>query len=645
MTDQADLLRQLLAINSRVDSNDELRSGCHENYSSLAEENKALRGRIARLEEILAEGRGFDGPHSLTTEEVVRYGRHLMVPSFGVEGQDNLKKSSVLVVGAGGLGSPALLYLAASGVGRLGICDYDKVELHNLQRQVIHSEASLGMPKAWSAANACRRINSSLALTVHNEPLTPQNALDMVSTYDVVVDGSDNVGTRYLLNDACVVAHKPLVSAGCIGTEGQLTVYHWGEDGPCYRCLFPTPPPADACQRCSDTGVLGVVPGIMGCLQALEVVKVASRKGKVMSRRLLLLDALSGRIQTVTLRPKVPDCIACGAHPSVVRESLPSFNYAGFTGAGLDDKPPCGIRLLPPEQRVSPAELALMVSRREVVNVGTSCGRQGTEPPSADREGSSSKDPPREPGGALHGGGGEEGRKAGAHGGVASGGGQPLGPATDTTRSTPQANPVQPTAHGSAGKTSLALQATGHGSTGRTDPVQAMPHGRAGEARCMILDVRPAHEFAIASLAQSWNVPFASFQTQRGVADVMARLCGKQGGEDAETTAAADGDINNNPQGTTTAGREASGAAGELGGAGSPPPPGPPSLLLAEGAEGAGAGEQPAAHVVVVCRRGNDSQIVADMLNRAGKGRVAAVDLAGGLQAWGREVDPRFPVY
>ncbi|CAI0437315.1 unnamed protein product [Linum tenue] len=211
--------------------------------------------------------------HGLSPDMIYRYSRHLLLSSFGVQGQSKLVKSSILVVGAGGLGAPALMYLAASGVGRLGIVDHDVVELNNMHRQVIHTEAFIGQPKVKSAAAACR-------------------------SYDIVVDATDNAPSRYMISDCCVVLGRPLVSGAALGLEGQLTVYNYN-GGPCYRCLFPTPPPATACQRCSDNGVLGVVPGIVGCLQALEAIKIASAIGEPLSGRMLLLDALSARVRIV----------------------------------------------------------------------------------------------------------------------------------------------------------------------------------------------------------------------------------------------------------------------------------------------------------------------------------------------------------
>uniref|UniRef100_A0A803QCB1 THIF-type NAD/FAD binding fold domain-containing protein n=1 Tax=Cannabis sativa TaxID=3483 RepID=A0A803QCB1_CANSA len=234
--------------------------------------------------------------HELSSDMIYRYSRHLLLPSFGVQGQSNLLKSSIVVVGAGGLGSPALLYLAACGVGRLGIVDHDVVELNNMHRQIIHTEQYIGQPKVKSAAAACRSVNSSIKIVEHTEALRTSNALEILGQYDIVVDATDNAPSRYMISDCCVVLRKPLVSGAALGLEGQLTVYNYN-GGPCYRCLFPTPPPSTACQRCADSGVLGVVPGVIGCLQALEAIKIASAVGEPLSGRMLLLDALSARIR------------------------------------------------------------------------------------------------------------------------------------------------------------------------------------------------------------------------------------------------------------------------------------------------------------------------------------------------------------
>ncbi|DBA82552.1 TPA: Adenylyltransferase and sulfurtransferase MOCS3 [Trebouxia sp. C0005] len=268
-----------------------------------------------------------------------------------------LLHSSVLIIGAGGLGSPAALYLAAAGAGRIGVVDQDVVEVNNLHRQIIHSEARVGKHKAESALAACRQLNSTNKVEVHKEAVTPKNALPLVSQYDVVLDCTDNAPTRYLISDACVVAGKPLVSGAAIGTDGQLTVYNYGEDGPCYRCLFPVAPRPESCSRCSDVGVLGVIPGIIGSLQALEAIKIMSMVGQVASRKLVIFDGLAMRFHTVKLRARMKDCIACGPDATVTAESLPSYSYTDFTGQEADDSGPPQLDLLPADQRITPQEL------------------------------------------------------------------------------------------------------------------------------------------------------------------------------------------------------------------------------------------------------------------------------------------------
>jgi len=272
-------------------------------------------------------------------------------------GQSKLCRGSVLVVGAGGLGSPALLYLAAAGVGRIGIVDRDEVELSNIHRQVIHGEDAVGVAKTTSAAQSIKQINSSIQVEEYRDGFRPQNALDIIEKYDVVLDASDNAPTRYLISDACCIAHKPLVSGAAIGTDGQLTVYCYGEDGPCYRCLYPNPPPAQNCARCADAGVLGPVPGAIGTLQALEVIKIISGIGDVLSKKMLIVDALYCRYMAVTLRSKSESCVSCGSTPSITRDSLPTFDYFAFTGQPSDSDAPRSLNIVDPKHRITVKEL------------------------------------------------------------------------------------------------------------------------------------------------------------------------------------------------------------------------------------------------------------------------------------------------
>eukprot|EP00250_Pteridium_aquilinum_P035053 c8531_g1_i1 orf=92-1465(+) len=295
------------------------------------------------------------GKHSLDQQMIHRYSRQLLVPAFGVQGQQKLLNSSILVIGAGGLGSSAALYLAAAGIGCLGIIDHDEVELNNLHRQIIHSENSIGHPKVQSAAAACRAINSTLKVVEHNALLTSSNAVNLLKEYDIVVDATDNVPTRYLINDTCVALGKPLVSGAALGMDGQLTVYNF-KGGPCYRCLFPIPPPEGACQRCSDSGVLGVVPGIIGSFQALEAIKIASGVGDLLSKRMLILDALSTTIRVVKLRSRNPECNVCGDASVVKAENICTFDYEHMTGSSLSDKSPNAIDVIPKSYRITAKE-------------------------------------------------------------------------------------------------------------------------------------------------------------------------------------------------------------------------------------------------------------------------------------------------
>ncbi|XP_008833375.1 adenylyltransferase and sulfurtransferase MOCS3 [Nannospalax galili] len=284
---------------------------------------------------------------ALSRDEILRYSRQLLLPELGMRGQLRLAAASVLVVGCGGLGCPLAQYLAAAGVGRLGLVDHDVVETSNLARQVLHGEALAGCAKAFSAAAALRRLNSAVQYVPYAQALSPVSALELVRGYDVVADCSDNVPTRYLVNDACVLAGRPLVSASALRFEGQLTVYNCA-DGPCYRCVFPEPPPAETVTNCADGGVLGVVPGVLGCLQALEVLKIAAGLGPSYSGSLLLFDGLRGHFRSIRLRRRRPDCAVCGQQPSVTGLQ----DYEAFCGSSATDK--CrSLKLLSPDERVS----------------------------------------------------------------------------------------------------------------------------------------------------------------------------------------------------------------------------------------------------------------------------------------------------
>jgi adenylyltransferase/sulfurtransferase len=262
----------------------------------------------------------------LSHEEIRRYSRHLIVPEVGMAGQKKLKSSSVLLIGAGGLGSPLGLYLAAAGVGRIGIVDFDVVDESNLQRQVIHGTSAVGAPKLESARARILDINPNVHVDTYEFPLTSENALDVLAPYDVIVDGTDNFPTRYLVNDACVLLGKPNVYGSIFRFEGQASVF-WAEHGPCYRCLYPEPPPPGLVPSCAEGGVLGILPGTIGTIQATETIKLLLGIGEPLVGRLLLYDALDMRVRELKLH-KDPECPVCGANPTVTQ----LIDYQQFCG-------------------------------------------------------------------------------------------------------------------------------------------------------------------------------------------------------------------------------------------------------------------------------------------------------------------------
>ena len=251
----------------------------------------------------------------LGPDEIARYSRHLTLPEVGVEGQLRLRGSSAIVVGAGGLGSPLGIYLAAAGVGRIGIVDFDVVETSNLQRQVLYSTQDVGRPKIELAQERLQAINPHVKVEPHAERLTAENALELLAPYDLVIDGTDNFPTRYLVNDACVLLGKPNVYGSIFRFEGQASVF-WARKGPCYRCLYPEPPAPGAVPNCAEGGVLGVLPGVIGCVQATEAIKLLLDRGESLIGRLLLFDALEMRFRELQLR-KDPRCPVCGEHPTI----------------------------------------------------------------------------------------------------------------------------------------------------------------------------------------------------------------------------------------------------------------------------------------------------------------------------------------
>ena len=262
----------------------------------------------------------------LTTDDLARYSRHLILPEVGMEGQQRLKAARVLCVGTGGLGSPLAFYLAAAGVGTLGLVDFDVVDASNLQRQIIHSTKDIGRKKLDSAEEKLLALNPALNVVKHETLLSSANALDILKDYDIVADGTDNFPTRYLVNDACVLLGKPNVYGSIFRFEGQASVFAT-ENGPCYRCLYPEPPPPGLVPSCAEGGVLGILPGLVGLIQATEAIKLILGKGESLAGRLLLVDALNMKFRELKLR-KNPECPVCGEHPTVTE----LIDYQQFCG-------------------------------------------------------------------------------------------------------------------------------------------------------------------------------------------------------------------------------------------------------------------------------------------------------------------------
>ena len=270
---------------------------------------------------------------NLSNDEILRYSRHLILPEVGMEGQLKLKQAKVLCIGAGGLGSPLALYLAAAGVGTLGIVDFDVVDLTNLQRQIIHGTGDIGRKKLDSAADRLAAINPNVNVRKFETRLTSANALEILRDFDIIADGTDNFATRYLVNDACVLTGKPNVYGSVFRFEGQASVFAI-KDGPCYRCLYPEPPPPGVVPSCAEGGVLGILPGLVGVIQATETIKLILGSGEPLIGRLLLVDALAMRFREVKVR-KSPDCPVCGEHPTVTQ----LIDYEQFCGIRGEQKP------------------------------------------------------------------------------------------------------------------------------------------------------------------------------------------------------------------------------------------------------------------------------------------------------------------
>jgi sulfur-carrier protein adenylyltransferase/sulfurtransferase len=288
----------------------------------------------------------------LDRDEILRYSRHLIMPEVGMEGQRKLKAAKVLTIGAGGLGSPLALYLAAAGVGRIGIVDFDVVDFTNLQRQIIHSTENVGRPKLESAKERIAQINPFVQVDSYETALSSDNALDILEPYDIVVDGTDNFPTRYLVNDACVLLGKPNVYGSIFRFEGQASVFY-AKEGPCYRCLYPEPPPPGLVPSCAEGGVLGVLPGVIGVIQAIETVKLIIGKGEPLIGRLLLFDALKMKFRELKLR-KSPDCPICGPNPTIHE----LIDYQEFCGVNTQPDVDLG-----QEFEITPVELKAKIDR------------------------------------------------------------------------------------------------------------------------------------------------------------------------------------------------------------------------------------------------------------------------------------------
>jgi len=263
----------------------------------------------------------------LNHDEIRRYSRHLILPEVGLAGQKKIKRTSVLCIGAGGLGSPIAMYLAAAGIGKLGLVDFDTVDYSNLQRQILHTDADVGRPKTESARETIHGINPNVEVILHNTRITSENALNLIRPYDIVADGTDNFPTRYLTNDACVLLKKPNVYGSIFRFEGQASVFAPHLGGPCYRCLYPEPPPPGMVPSCAEGGVLGVLPGIIGCIQATEILKLALGRGSSLVGRLLLFNALDMKFRELKLRHD-PQCPVCGEHPTITA----LIDYEQFCG-------------------------------------------------------------------------------------------------------------------------------------------------------------------------------------------------------------------------------------------------------------------------------------------------------------------------
>ena len=293
----------------------------------------------------------------LNNAEISRYSRHLILPEFGMDGQRKLKQSSVLLIGTGGLGSPLALYLAAAGVGHIGLVDFDVVDESNLQRQIIHGTSTIGVAKTESAKRRLNDLNPHIEITTYETQITAANALDLMRPYDVIVDGTDNFPTRYLTNDAAVMLGKPNVYGSIFRFEGQVTVFHPAAGGPCYRCLYPAPPPPGLVPSCAEGGVLGVLPGIVGTMQATEVIKLITGIGETLIGRLVLYDSLTMRFRELKLR-RNPDCPVCGDNPTITE----LIDYEAFCGI-MPIQPKAQEQVMNKQYEITPKEVAMLLEQ------------------------------------------------------------------------------------------------------------------------------------------------------------------------------------------------------------------------------------------------------------------------------------------
>ncbi|XP_015189229.1 PREDICTED: adenylyltransferase and sulfurtransferase MOCS3 [Polistes dominula] len=319
-------------------------------------DEEELINEIAKLRELLHEKetalayirrtKQIPRDYGLNNDEISRYSRQIFLPQIGVTGQKKIKESSVLIVGIGGLGCPSALYLTCSGIGHIGLVDYDNIEINNLHRQVLFTEGTIGMPKVTAAAEFLNKLNSYTEVTPYKLQLDSSNALKIIESYDIVLDATDNVATRYLLNDACVLSKKPLISGSALRFEGHLSVFNY--NGPCYRCIFPEPPSPETVTNCGDSGVLGAAVGTIGVLQAVEAIKVILDMPETLSGRLLIFDGIETRFRNFTLRMKNPDCAICGKNP-IIKELI---DYEQFCGSKANDKDP-NLNILKSEDRIT----------------------------------------------------------------------------------------------------------------------------------------------------------------------------------------------------------------------------------------------------------------------------------------------------